>query len=226
MNVVQEALTWLNDPLNWTGPDGLLVRTGEHLEMTAIAVLLAALIALPAGIWLGHSGKGAGPTIVVVNTSRALPTFGILLILAAGGLFGNRAAVISAVIFAIPLILANAYTGVAEVDPDVKDAARGMGMSSQRSLWLVEVPLAVPLIAAGLRTAIVQVIAVLTLAAFVGGGGLGVPLRVGFSNQRYGQVLAVGVVIAVLCLVVDAVLALVQRAVTPAPLRTRAGSLR
>ncbi|MEK8225204.1 ABC transporter permease subunit [Oerskovia sp. M15] len=111
----------------------------------------------------------------MVNTSRALPTFGILLILAAGGLFGNRAAVISAIIFAIPLILSNAYTGVAEVDPDVKDAARGMGMSSQRSLWLVEVPLALPLVAAGLRTAIVQVIAVLTLAAFVGGGGLGVP---------------------------------------------------
>lgn len=222
MNVLQEAFAWLNDPLNWTGPGGLIERTGEHLAMTGVAVLLATLVALPLGVWLGHTGRGAAPTIIAANTTRALPTFGILLILAAGGLFGDRAAVIAAAVFALPLVLSNAYTGVAGVDPDVRDAARGMGMSGARSLWLVELPLAVPLVAAGLRTAIVQVVATIPLAAFVGGGGLGVPLRFGFTTQRYGQVLAVGLVIAVLCLVIDGLLALAQRAVTPRPLRSRA----
>ncbi len=220
-NAVGQAVTWLNDPLNWTAEGGLIDRMGEHLAMTAVAVLLAAVVALPVGVWLGHTGRGAATTIVAVNTSRALPTFGILLILAAGGLFGNRAAVIAAAVFAIPLILTNAYTGVAAVDPDVRDAARGMGMSGARSLLLVELPLALPLVAAGLRTAIVQVIATIPLAAFVGGGGLGVPLRFGFSTQRYGQVLAVGVVVAVLCLAVDGVLALGQRTLTPRPIRRR-----
>lgn len=222
MNVIGDALTWLNDPLNWTGRGGLLDRTGEHLAMTALAVLLAAAIALPVGIWLGHTGRGAAPTVAVVNATRALPTFGILLILAAGGLFGDRAAVVAAAAFALPLILSNAQTGVAGVDPDARDAARGMGMSGTRSLWLVELPLAVPLVAAGLRTAIVQVVATIPLAAFVGGGGLGVPLRLAFSTQRYGQVLAVGFVIAALCLVIDGLAALGQRAVTPRPLRAHA----
>lgn len=224
MNIINDAIAWLNDPLNWTGPEGLIHRTGEHLAMTAIAVAIAAAIALPLGIWLGHTHRGTGPTLVVVNTTRAIPTFGILLILAAGGLFGNRAAVIAAAVFAIPLILSNAQTGVAGVDPSVRDAARGMGMSGARSLWQVELPLAIPLVAAGLRTAIVQVVATIPLAAFVGGGGLGVPLRFAFSTQRYGQVLAVGVVIAALCLLIDGLTALAQRAVTPQPLRLRAGA--
>ncbi|WP_265523177.1 ABC transporter permease [Oerskovia flava] len=222
MNILDDALTWLNDPLNWTAPGGLIDRTGEHLAMTGIAVLLAALVALPLGIWLGHTGRGAAATIVAANTTRALPTFGILLILAAGGLFGDRAAIIGAAVFAVPLILSNTYTGVAGVDPAARDAARGMGMAPLRSLWIVELPLAVPLIAAGLRTAIVQVVATIPLAAFVGGGGLGVPLRAGFATQRYGQVLALGLVIALLCLAIDGLLSLVQRAVTPRPLRASA----
>lgn len=224
MNVIGEAFTWLNDPLNWTEPGGLIDRTAEHLAMTAVAVALAAAIALPVGIWLGHVRRGAVPTLVVVNTTRAVPTFGILLILAAGGMFGNRAAVLAATVFALPLILSNAQTGVAGVDPDARDAAQGMGMSGMRSLWLIELPLAVPLVAAGLRTAIVQVVATIPLAAFVGGGGLGVPLRFAFSTQRYGQVLAVGIVIAALCLLIDGLAALTQRAVTPRPLRAGVGA--
>ncbi len=219
MNVISEALNWLNDPLNWTGPEGLVTRIGEHLAMTAVAVLLAALVALPLGVWLGHTGRGSATAVVLTNTVRALPTFGILLILAAGGLFGDRAAVIAAAVFAIPLILANTHTGLTTVDPDIRDAARGMGMSGARSLWFVELPLALPLVATGVRTAIVQVVATIPLAAFVGGGGLGVPLRFGFTTQRYGIVLAVGVVIAVLCLAIDGILALGQRVLTPRPLR-------
>lgn len=222
MNVVEEAFVWLNDPLNWTGPGGILALTAEHLGMTAIAVALAALVALPLGVWLGHTGRGAGPVVWLSNSSRALPTLGIIMLLAAGGLFGNEAVVVAAALFAVPVMLTNTYEGVRGVDPDAKDAARGMGMGGARLVGQVELPLAVGLVAAGVRTAVVQVVATIPLAALVAGGGLGQIINFGMATQRYGQVLAGGLLIAVLCLAVDGVLAVVQRLVTPRPLRVAA----
>ncbi|MCV2396173.1 ABC transporter permease [Actinotalea sp. M2MS4P-6] len=227
MDVVQEALVWLNDPLNWTGPDGVPALTAEHLGMSLMAVLLAALVALPLGIWLGHRGSGGTVTVVVANATRALPTLALLLIFATTGLgFGNRPTVIAAAIFAIPPILSNTYTGLLDVDPAARDAARGMGMSGLRSLVQVELPLALPLVGAGLRTSAIQVIATIPLAALVGGGGLGVIINNGFALQRYGQVLAGGVLVAVLCLVAEGVLGWGQRLLTPAPMRARAAQSR
>lgn len=225
VNVVHEALLWLNDPLNWTGPDGVLALTRQHLLMTLVAVLLASAVALPLGVWLGHSRRfaRAGQVVVVAsNTTRALPTLGIILILATTGLFGNTATVIAAAVFAVPVVLSTTYTGVRGVDPAVTDAARGMGLSGARVVATVELPLAVPFVAAGLRTTIVQVVATIPLAALAGGGGLGQIINLGFGTQRYGQVLAGGVIVAVLCLVVDGLLALVQRWVTPRPVRDAA----
>jgi osmoprotectant transport system permease protein len=219
-SVLGQALIWLNDPLNWTGRGGIPALTGEHLLMSVVAVALAAAIALPVGIWLGHRGKGATATVVVANTSRALPTLALLFIFAVSGLgYGNRPTVIAAAIFAIPPILANAVTGMAGVDPAARDAARGMGMSAARSLALVEVPLALPLIGAGLRTAAVQVIATIPLAALVGGGGLGTIIVTGFANQRFGKVVAGALLVVVLSLAAEGFLALGQRALTPRPLR-------
>jgi len=219
-NIVGQALTWLNDPLNWQGPNGIPVRTLEHLTMSALAVLLATLLALPLGIWLGHRGRGGALTVVVANTSRALPTFALLLIFASTAIgIGNRPVVLAAAIFAIPVILTNTYAGLRDVDPDVRDAARGMGMSGRRSLALVEIPLALPLIGAGLRTAVVQVIATVPLAALVGGGGLGVYIVTGLATRRFGEVLAGGVLVAGLCLIAEAALAGTQHLLTPRPMR-------
>ncbi|ROS77027.1 ABC transporter permease [Cellulomonas sp. PhB143] len=216
MNIVGDAITWLNDPYNWTAPGTGIIDLGvEHLEMTAAAVIVAAVLALPLGIYLGHTNRGAGVTILAANTTRAFPTLGIMFILATTGLFGDGAAIVAAAIFAFPVLLANTYTGMHDVDRDVVDAARGMGMSGARIVTSVELPLAVPLIAAGFRTTIVQVVATIPLAAVVAGGGLGAIVVYGFANQRYDQVLAGGLVIAVLALVIDLLLGLVQRALTP-----------
>ena len=122
----------------------------------------------------------------------------------------------------MPPILSNAFTGVREVDPAARDAAVGMGMSGRRVLATVELPLALPLIGAGLRTAAVQVVATVPLAALVGGGGLGTIIVTGFATRRFGEVVAGGVLVAALCLLVEAVLAGLQRALTPAPMRVRA----
>jgi osmoprotectant transport system permease protein len=219
--VVDQALVWLNDPLTWTQPGGLLELTGEHLLMTAAAVAIASALAIPLGAWLGHTGRGAGVVVWLTNASRALPTLGIILLLAAGGLFGNTATVIAAAFFAVPVLLVNTYEGVRGADPDARDAARGMGMS--RILLQVELPLATNLVSAGLRTTIVQVVATIPLAALAGGGGLGQVIAFGMGTQRYGEVLAGGVVVAALCLAIDAVLAIGQRLATPAPLRASAG---
>ncbi|MGC5167624.1 ABC transporter permease [Luteimicrobium sp. DT211] len=221
MNVISEAITWLNDPLNWTGPDGVFALTREHLLMTLAAVVLASVVAIPLGVWLGHSGlgRGAAAVIVAANTTRALPTLAIIIILATSGLFGDTATVIAAAVFALPVLLSTTFTGVRGVDPAVTDAARGMGMGAGRVIGRVELPLAVPYVAAGLRTTIVQVVATIPLAALAGGGGLGQIISLGFGTQRYGQVLAGGVIVAVLCLLIDGVLALLQRAVTPSSVR-------
>ncbi|WP_307864868.1 ABC transporter permease [Myceligenerans salitolerans] len=219
MNVAEEALLWLNDPLTWTRQGGIIDLGIEHLVMTAVAVALAAAFAIPLGAWLGHTGRGAGAMVAVGNATRAMPTLGIILLLAAGGLFGNTATVLAAAVFAVPVLLTNSYEGVRGADPAARDAGRGMGMSGTRVLLHVELPLATGLIAAGLRTTIVQVVATIPLAALAGGGGLGQIIAFGMGTQRYGQVLAGGVVVALLALVLDGLLAVAQRLVTPAPLR-------
>lgn len=222
-DVLQQALTWLNDPLNWQGSRGVPALVAEHLGMSAVAVLLAAAVALPIGVLLGHRGRGGTATVVVTNTSRALPTLALLYIFAMTGLgFGNRPTIVAAALFAVPPILANAFTGIREVDPAARDAARGMGMSGARSLLAVELPLALPLIGAGLRTAAVQVVATVPLAGLVGGGGLGPLIVTGFATRRFGEVVAGAVLVAALCLLVELVLAVGQRVLTPPPMRVRA----
>lgn len=222
--VLAQALRYLNDPLSWTAPGGILDLTGQHLVMSVLAALLAAAVALPLGAWLGHAGRGAAVVVALSNTSRALPTLAVILLLATAGLFGDTATVLAAALFAVPVLLVGAYEGVRGADPAARDAARGLGMPGGRVLWQVELPLAVPLLAAGVRTAVVQVVATVPLAALAGGGGLGHVIAFGMGTQRYGQVLAGGLLVAALCLVVDGVLALAQRFAVPRPLRARAAA--
>ncbi|WP_434741971.1 ABC transporter permease [Micromonospora sp. SH-82] len=223
MSAVEQAVVWLNDPLNWTNPGGILDRLGEHLSMSAMAVALGCLVAWPLGLWLGHTGRGGGLVLLVSNVTLAVPTLALLTILPLTFLgFGRPAVVVALAVFAVPPLLANAYTGVRQVDPQTREAARGMGLSGGQVLRRVELPLAVPYLAAGFRTAAVQVIATAALATFVNGGGLGEIIRSGFGltiAAGGGQILAGGLLVAGLALLAELVLAGVERLVTPRPLR-------
>ncbi len=202
-SIWEQAYRWLNDPLNWTNPDGILARTVEHLWLSAAAVALAVVVAWPIGIWLGHLGRGGDSLIAVANLTRAIPTVALLTILPLTPIgFGPKPVILALALFALPPLLANAYLGVREVDPSVTDAARGMGLSARQTIFRVELPLAVPYLAAGFRTAAVQVVATATLAAFVNGGGLGMIISRGFGlglASGGGQVVAGALVVIVLC---------------------------
>jgi len=224
MSYLRDGIVWLNDPLNWTNPGGLLDRLGEHLVISAWAVLLGCVIGWPIGIWLGHRGRGGGAVITVANLTLAIPTVALLTILPLTPLgFGKPPVIVALAVFAVPPLLANAYTGLRQIDPETRDAARGMGLSGRQLLWRVELPLSVPYLAAGLRTGAVQVVATAALAAFVNGGGLGEIISAGFgigmSNGGGAQIVGGGIVVALLALLVEGLLAIVQRLVTPRALR-------
>lgn len=222
MNILSDAVVWLNDPLNWQGKNGVPFLTYEHLYISAFAVLLAAVVAVPTALTLGHIGRGGALTVTVTNVTRAIPTLALLTVFAATAIgFGNRATIIALSVFAVPPLLTNTYVGIRGVDRDIVEAARGMGMSETSILLRVELPLAVPLIAAGVRTAAVQVVATATLAALVGGGGLGKIINSGFGQQDPGQYVAGGILVAVLAMLTEGLLALVQRQVTPGRDRAR-----
>lgn len=221
MSLVADTGVWLGDLAHYRGVDGVPHRLAEHLAITGTAVGLAAVVALPAGLALGHLRRGGGLVTALTNASRAVPTLGILIIfssIAAIGI-GNRAAVLALALFAVPPLLVNAYVGVAQVERDVVEAARGMGFGELRTLLRVELPLARGLVVAGIRTAVVQVIATATLAAYVGGGGLGTFINNGYGRQDYPQVMGGAVWVAGLALVAEIVLAGLQRLVTPRALR-------
>ena len=225
MRYFREGFLWLNDPLNWTNPGGLLDRLGEHLLISFWAVLIACLIGWPIGIWPGHRGRGGGVVITLANLTLAIPTLALLTILPLTPLgFGKPPVVVALAVFALPPLLANAYTGLRSVDPEIHEAARGMGLSGGQVLRRVELPLAVPYLAAGLRTAAVQVVATAALAAWVNGGGLGNIVLAGFGlgiNVGGGQIVAGGLAVALLAILVEVLLAVVQRLVTPTALRVR-----
>ncbi len=210
---------WLADPANWTGSDGILVRTVEHLGYAGLTLLLSALIGIPLGLWIGHTGRGRLVVVNLVNGMRSVPTLGLLFVavLVLGPRLGGdlaflAPAIIVLVILAIPPILAGAYAGVDSVDPAARDAARGMGMRPFDVLIRVEVPCALPLIFSGLRSAALQVIATATLAASVSLGGLGRFLIDGQAYRDYGQMAGGALLVAVLAVLVDLVFAAVQRA--------------
>lgn len=215
---------WFTDPAHWTGSDGIPQRLLEHLVISGWALLLAFAVALPVGVWFGHLGRFGALVSNIGNLGRAIPTLALLVILASWDRVGvtDLAAILALAVFAIPPVLTNAYVGVRDVDPDAKDSARGMGMNGRQQLWRVELPLAVPVVAAGVRTSTVQVVATATLAALVGGGGLGRYVVDGFGLQDNTLLFAGVVLVAVVCIGVELLLALLQRAVTPPPLRGRA----
>jgi osmoprotectant transport system permease protein len=215
-----DAVVYLNDPFNWTRSGGILDLLAQHLRISVLAVLLAAVLALPVGVLLGRSGRGGGAVVVLSNVSRAVPTLALLTVLAVTPLgFSELGTVLALAAFAVPPMLTNTYVGFREVDRDVREAARAMGMSRGQMLTRVEFPLALPLVATGVRTAAVQVVATATLATLVGGGGLGRIINLGFGQQDHGLILAGAVLVAALALLTELVLVLVSAALTPGPRR-------
>jgi osmoprotectant transport system permease protein len=231
---VSGVWAWLSDPKHWTGDDGVPHRLIEHLLISGWALLIAAVVALPFAIAAGHVGRGGAVLAAIGNVGRAIPTYAVIVILALTDQVGvgALAVVLALALFALPPLLVNSYVAVREVDPDVKDAARGMGMTGGQLLRRVELPLAFPLAFAGFRTATVQVVATATFGSLVGAGTLGQIIINGFSVNNYDQMYAGVVVVAIVCLACDGGLAVVQRLVgrrwgqstgRPAGLRGRRG---
>jgi osmoprotectant transport system permease protein len=220
--MISQVITWLNDPSHWRDTSlntGITTQLLAHIRFSLIALVIAGVIALPLGLLIGHTGKGTS-LVVSANSLRALPTVGVLVLLTViiSPHFHGRTDTgfvipteIVLVLLAIPPILSNTYAGVENVDPSVRDAARGMGMTGSEVLRQVELPCSLPLIFSGIRSAALQVIATATIASLVPLGGLGRFIYDGLAQQDFPQMIGGGVLVAVLALLTDLLLALIQR---------------
>jgi osmoprotectant transport system permease protein len=217
VNLFAEAMAWLFAPERYTGADSLQVRIGEHLFYTFISVLIVAVIAIPLGYFIGHTGRGRDIAIGVSGAARAIPSFGLilLLVLLIGVTQKPLAAFIAFVLLGIPSVLAGAYSGVEAIDRRVVDSARAVGMTEWQILWKVEIPLGLPLLIGGLRSATLQIVATVTLAAYIGLGGLGLYIISGLALRQFDQMLGAALVIVALALVLDGLFALAERLVVP-----------
>jgi len=231
MEAFGSAIRWLLDGSNWSGTDGLTQQLVEQLLLTVTSLAIAAAVALPVALWLGHVGRVGSLAVNVSNIGRAVPTFAVLVLLSVGALGTDRlgpygraglATLVSLVLFALPPIITNAYVGMREVDREVVEAARGMGMDGGRLFRQVELPLALPLIVTGLRLALVQVWATATVAALVAGPGLGNTITAGFDNNDSDRVIGGAIVVALIALAMEGLAEAVERRVDPVR-RVRAG---
>ena len=221
MNIITTTFAWFTDPAHWQGNDGIPIRVFEHLELSALAVVIGLVIALPAGLWLGHTGRGAFIAVNVANLGRALPSLALLalalpLAFALHLGLGFWPTLFALIPLTIPPILTNTYVAVRGVDREVVEAARGMGLEEGRILRAVELPIALPLILSGIRTAAVNVIATATLGALVAGGGLGRYIVDGLALQEYERLFAGALLVAFLAIAVEIAMGVVdRRAVSP-----------
>ncbi|MGH3356933.1 MAG: ABC transporter permease [Nocardioidaceae bacterium] len=202
-SIVVGFLEYVGDPATWTGGGGLLSRILEHTFYTALALLLAALVALPVGLLIGHTNRGSFLALNIANAARALPTLGFLLLVVLATSIGLGPVLLALVVLGIPPILASTYAGIRNVDPSAVDAARGMGMTEREVLWRVEVPIALPLVISGLRAATLQIVSTATIAAIVALGGLGRPLLDSIARSEYPQAMAAALLVAALAIVLD-----------------------
>lgn len=219
MAFLASVVKWFADSAHWSGADGIPQRLAEHVQLSAESVAIGALIALPIGIALGHYGRFGNVAINVSNVGRAVPSFGILVIAFQIFGLGDLPIIIALAALAIPPMVTNSYVALHEVDPDIKEAARGMGYRELAQLMRVELPLAVPLVMAGIRTSAVQVVATATLAAIIAGGGLGRYIIDGFAQQDYTKLFAGAVIVALLAMATELSLAAVERLLVPRGMR-------
>ena len=217
MSLFADAFAWLFSPDRLEGGDALPTAIAVHLFYTFVSLLIAAVIAIPVGYLIGHTGKGRELAVGISGAARALPSFGLilLLVLVIGVTQKEGAAFAAFVLLGIPSVLAGAYSGIEAIDRRIIDAARAVGMTEWQILWRVEVPLGLPLLIGGLRSAALQIVATVTLAAYIGLGGLGQYIIAGLRLRQFDQMLGAAIVIIVLALVIDGLFALLQHLVVP-----------
>jgi osmoprotectant transport system permease protein len=231
VNFLGDVFDFLTSSDQWHGNESIPRLLGQHVQLTVVSVLAAAVIALPIGILLGHVRTGGTIAVNIANIGRALPAFALLILAVQWVGIGDPTGVLTPVqsvpafiamfALAVPPMLANAYIGMATVDDEIRESARGMGMNGREMIWRVELPNAVPLVMAGVRTATVAVVATATLAAYVDSGGLGRYIVDGFAVNDNAKVFAGGLLVALLAIVLELLLALVQRAITSPGIRSQ-----
>lgn len=209
-------VAWLLDPANWSGPSGIPTRILEHVELSGLAVLVGALLAIPVGLFIGHTGRGAAAIVAIGNLGRAIPSYAMLVVLVPLLGIGFLNALVALVLLAIPPILVNTHAGIQGVDREMIEAGRGMGMRELQLLRRIELPLALPVIIAGLRTSAVQVVATATLAALVGGGGLGRFIVDGFALRDIPQLVGGAILVGLLAILTERGFAVLEQlAISP-----------
>ncbi|GAA5202349.1 ABC transporter permease [Microbacterium jejuense] len=217
MNLLLDAFAWIFSPDRLTGSLTLPMAIAQHLAFTFGSVAIAAVIAIPVGWLIGHTGRGREIAVILSGAARALPALGlvILLVMLAGVTLKTEAAVTVFVILAIPSILAGAYAGIEAIDRSVIDAGRAMGMTEWQILFRIEMPLGLSLLIGGLRSATLQVVATVTIAAYVGLGGLGFFMIQGLNSRNFTEILGASIVVVALALVLDGLFALLARFAVP-----------
>lgn len=213
MSILTDLIAWFLDPVNWQGSAGVPARVLEHVWYSLIAIIVSIAVALPIGIFIGHTGRGGAVVINVLNSARAVPTFGIILLTVLVAGIGILPVIVALVALASPPIVTNTYAGIRSVDPKIREAAEGMGMVGWQVIRRVEIPVALPIIMAGIRTSAVQIVATATFAAIVGLGGLGRYIIDGLAQQDLTQVLAGAILVAALSLLTEFSLSRLQGAV-------------
>jgi len=213
VGVLTDLVSWFADPINWQGTTGIPTRLLEHVWYSVLALTLAVAIAQPVGILIGHTGRGGALAINLSNAVRAVPTFGVILLtfLVAG--IGLAPVLVALVVLAIPSMVTNTYVGIRSIDRDVRDSAEGMGMTGWQVVRRVEIPVAMPLIMAGIRISAVQIVATATFAAVVSLGGLGRYIIDGLAQRDLTEVLAGAILVAALSLLTELALSGLQAAV-------------
>lgn len=230
MEFLGQVVAWFSDPVNLFGPEGLQGRLGEHLILSVVPLVVAVAIALPIGAWIGHSGRFANIVINIANVGRAIPSLAILAVatmllqaflvdIGLRQVSSEIATMVAMAALAIPPILTNTYVGISEVEDDLVEAGRGMGMREGQILREVELPVALPVVLVGIRTAAVQVVATATLGAVFATGGLGRFIIDGIAQRRYEEVFAGAIVVAILSILTELVFGVIQRRVTSPGLR-------
>jgi osmoprotectant transport system permease protein len=219
-NLFLDTFAWLTDPAHWSGSSGIGIRLLEHLQYSGLVLVIAAAIAVPAGLYIGHTGRGRVVAVAVAGALRALPTLGLLVLFALLAGSSLMPPVWALVILTVPPLLAGTYGGISSVDRTVVDAARAMGMTELQILFRVEVPNGLQVMFGGIRTAVLQVIATVSVVAYLPLGGLGRYLFDGLVLQDFPRMLAGSLLIAALAIAVDLILAAVQRMLLPAGLST------
>ncbi len=223
MDGISGAFGWLADPTHWQGANGIPTRLLQHVELSALAIVVALAIAIPIGFYTGHTGRGGTLALNLAGVGRAIPSYALLIVFFPIFGFGLLTPLLALVLLSVPPILANTHVGLRGVDREVVDAARGMGMRERQVLTRVELPAALPLVVAGIRTAAVAAVATATLAALIAGGGLGRYIVDGFALQNQAMLVSGAILVALLAVLTERLFTFVERRLVSPGIRLAAG---